>query len=65
MSGEELDAVIVGDKVAKTGGDYRFDGIVVAVFKKLSGFTRYVVEDDRGVLHIYSRKNLVLQEEVV
>lgn len=41
-----------------TGGDYRFDGTVVAVFPKLSGVVRYVVEDDRGVLHIYSEKNL-------
>jgi hypothetical protein len=48
----------VGDPVAKVGGDYRFDGIVVAVFAKLSGARRYVVEDDRGILHIYSDRNL-------
>ena len=48
----------VGDKVSKKGGDYRFDGTVVAVFEKLSGLIRLVVEDDRGVLHIYSEKNL-------
>jgi len=48
----------VGDLVSKTGGDYRFDGTVVAVFAKLSGAVRYVVEDDRGVLHIYSGNNL-------
>lgn len=47
-----------GDKVAKVGGDYTFEGIVVAVFTKLSGVWRYVVEDDRGVLHVYSAKNL-------
>jgi hypothetical protein len=51
----------VGDKVEKVGGDYRFDGIVVAKFAKLSGLVRYVVEDDRGVLHIYSEKNLKLK----
>jgi hypothetical protein len=28
------------------------------VFAKLSGARRYVVEDDRGVLHIYSDRNL-------
>lgn len=50
----------VGDKVIKSGGDYRFEGIVVAVFAKLSGITRYVVEDDRGILHIFSRGNLRL-----
>lgn len=49
----------VGDAVSKSGGDYRFDGTVVSVFNKTTGHTRYVVEDDRGVLHIYSKKNLV------
>ena len=52
----------VGDKVSKVGGDYRFDGTVVAAFRKLSGVVRFVVEDDRGVLHIYSAKNLKNQE---
>jgi hypothetical protein len=52
----------IGEKVSKKGGDYRFDGIVVSVFKKLSGVERYVVEDDRGVLHIYGQQNLVLQD---
>lgn len=47
-----------GDLVSKVGGDYRFDGTVVSVFKKLSGVIRLVVEDDRGILHIYSEKNL-------
>jgi hypothetical protein len=49
---------VPGDLVAKTSGDYKFDGIVVAAFQKLSGQTRYVVEDDRGILHIFSAKNL-------
>lgn len=48
----------VGDKVSKTGGDYHFDGTIVSEFRKISGLIRYVVEDDRGVLHIYSAKNL-------
>ena len=48
----------VGDLVEKTGGDYTFVGHVVAVFSKLSGAIRYVVEDDRGVLHVYSDKVL-------
>jgi hypothetical protein len=48
----------VGDEVEKIGGDYRFEGVVVAVFTKLSGAIRLVVEDDRGVLHVYSEKNL-------
>ncbi len=49
-----------GDKVIKTGGDYQFEGIIVAAFKKLAGQERFVVEDDRGVLHIFSEKNLKL-----
>ena len=48
----------VGDKVEKVGGDYVFVGVVVSRFVKLSGAQRYVVEDDRGVLHVYSAKNL-------
>ena len=47
-----------GDKVHKVGGDYVFVGTVVAAFRKLSGAERYVVEDDRGLLHIFSEKNL-------
>ena len=46
------------DKVEKIGGDYTFVGVIVSKFKKLSGATRFVVEDDRGVLHVYSEKNL-------
>jgi len=52
----------VGDKVEKVGGDYTFVGVVVAAFTKLSGAERYVVEDDRGVLHVYSAKTLKFQE---
>lgn len=48
----------VGDAVEKVGGDYTFVGEVVAAFKKKSGAERYVVEDDRGVLHVYGPKNL-------
>lgn len=51
-----------GDLVSKVGGDYSFDGTVVAVFTKLSGAIRLVVEDDRGVLHVYSEKNLKLRD---
>jgi hypothetical protein len=47
-----------GDKVIKVGGDYRFAGTVVAAFEKLSGKPRYVVEDDRGILHIFGDANL-------
>jgi len=50
--------VKAGDKVQKVGGDYTFEGTVVSVFIKLSGRIRLVVEDDRGILHIFSEKNL-------
>lgn len=49
----------VGDAVEKVGGDYIFPGVVVATFLKMTGARRYVVEDDRGILHIFSEKNLV------
>lgn len=48
------------DKVRKIGGDYTFEGVIVSVFEKLSGKIRFVVEDDRGALHLYSEKNLEL-----
>lgn len=53
----------IGQKVEKIGGDYTFKGIIVAKFTKLSGAIRFVVEDDRGVLHVYSEKNLKLVNE--
>lgn len=53
----------VGDHVEKVGGDYTFIGVVVAAFNKLSGAERYVVEDDRGVLHVYSAKVLRLRND--
>jgi hypothetical protein len=48
----------IGHPVEKLGGDYRFRGVVVSRFRKLSGQVRYVVEDDRGVLFIFSGQNL-------
>jgi hypothetical protein len=48
----------IGDRVEKTGGDYTFAGVVVAAFAKRSGAIHYVVEDDRGCLHIFSGPNL-------
>lgn len=50
----------LNDRVEKVGGDYTFVGVIVAKFHKISGAVRFVVEDDRGVLHIYSEKNLRL-----
>lgn len=45
----------IGERVEKTGGDYRFVGEVVAAFRKRNGKSiRFVVENDDGVLHIFS-----------
>lgn len=49
---------LINDPVTKITGDYSFDGTVVAAFDKKDGKQRYVVEDDRGALHIYSEQNL-------
>jgi hypothetical protein len=52
-------AFSVGDRVTKTSGDYRFEGVIVAAFVKLDGRSwRYVVENSDGVLHIFSAKQL-------
>jgi hypothetical protein len=47
----------VGDTVERVNSDYKFVGTVRSVFQKNSGMTRFVVEDDRGVLFIWNRKN--------
>lgn len=51
-----------GDDVIKAGGDYRFEGVVVATFAKRSGAVRYVVEDDRGLLFIFNGGQLELKQ---
>lgn len=50
--------ISVGDTVERVGSDYTFVGTVVSKFNKLSGEVRYVVEDDRGILFIWSEKNM-------
>lgn len=52
---------VKGQEIRKVGGDYTFEGVVVSVFQKKSGQTRLVVEDDRGVLHIFNPNNVVLK----
>lgn len=53
----------VGDRVEKTGGDYTFRGLVVAVFRKRSGAVRLVVENADGLLFIFSETQLRFVEE--
>lgn len=52
-----IDGYGVGDHVEVVGGDHSFAGTIVAAFPKLWGAARFVVEDERGVLHIYGVKN--------
>jgi hypothetical protein len=51
----------IGDRVRKVGGDYRFPSEIRCRFRKASGAIRYVAEDDRGILHIFSASNLELR----
>jgi hypothetical protein len=49
----------IGQWVVKQGEDSRFEGEIVACFVKRNRKTvRYVVENDEGVLHIASEKQL-------
>jgi hypothetical protein len=50
--------VEVGDQVIKDGGDYVFEGVIIAVFKKRSGAIRFAVEDDRGLVMIMNSQQL-------
>lgn len=56
---DQLNMLYVGDRVQKVGGDYQLTGWIVARFLKRNGIVRYVVEDERGMLLIYNRNNLV------
>ena len=59
MSERILMKFIVGQRVVKQGEDSRFEGEVVACFVKRDLKTvRYVVENDDGVLHIASERQL-------
>ncbi len=55
---------VVGDRVQKVKG-YRWPGVVVSVFKTLSGARRVVVEctveEVAGALHIYNEDQLELE----
>jgi hypothetical protein len=61
MSERILMKFVVGQRVVKEGEDSRFEGEVVAAFVKRNLKTlRYVVENDDGVLHIASERQLRL-----
>ena len=48
----------LGQRVKKEGGDYTFEGVLIAIIRKRSGAFRYVVEDDRGLLFIFNLAQL-------
>lgn len=48
----------IGDVVIKSGGDYTFNGQVMAIFKKRSGKLRCAVENIDGILHIFNPEQL-------
>ncbi len=61
MSERILMKFIVGQRVVKQGEDSRFEGEIVACFLKRNLKTiRYVVEDDGGVLHIASERQIAI-----
>lgn len=47
-----------GDLVTKTEGDYTFNGVVLACFRKRSGTPRYAVENEEGLVHIFNHNQL-------
>jgi len=47
-----------GQSVQKIGGDYTFQGTIVAIFYKRSGQVRCVVENREGILHIFNLNQL-------
>jgi hypothetical protein len=47
----------VGDRVRKPKG-YRFDAVVLSVFRNLSGEARVVAENGDGLLHIFNEGQL-------
>jgi hypothetical protein len=48
-------------RITVRGGDYSYEGYIVAVFLKRRGGVRYVVEDDNGRLFIHNAKQVGLE----
>ena len=49
----------IGQRFKKEGGDYTFEGEIIAVFKKRSGAIRYAGEDDRGLIFIFNESSII------
>lgn len=58
MPAEQQRAFKLGEQVQKTGGDYAFSGAIVAIFTKIGGAQRYVVENSDGLLLIQNEAQL-------
>lgn len=52
-----------GDPVIKRRGDYVFEGVVLAAFRKRSGSPRYVVENSDGIVHVFNHEQLELNAD--
>lgn len=59
-----MSEISICDRVIKDSGDYTFEGMVVSIFYKRSGVMRCVVEDDRGLLFIFSPSQLRVVDSV-
>ena len=51
---ERASPLSVGDRAAKTGPDYRFEGVVQAVFLSRDGSRRVVVENGDGQALVFT-----------
>lgn len=51
----------IGDKVFKPKG-YKFDSVIVAVFKNIKGEIRIVAENADGLMHIFNESNLEISK---
>lgn len=49
----------IGQQFCKVGGDYRFEGVIVARFRKQNGLIRYVGENSDGLLFIFNEDAIV------
>jgi hypothetical protein len=61
MVNREMARFTEGQRVVKETGDYKFEGEIRSVFSKRSGAIRYCVENDEGIIHIFSEHQLVLK----
>lgn len=59
MTKDEMQFAL-GDEIVKTGGDYRFSGVIVSIFRKRDGPVRVVAENSDGLLFIFNPAQIAL-----